>query len=65
MYTIARLFAQLKNETEAWKWLKLSIDKGFKYYWVLKYDATWNDYRKAQQWKNITGKIPVPDIIQN
>jgi tetratricopeptide (TPR) repeat protein len=64
MYTIARLYAQMKNTNEAWKWLKLSIDKGFKYYWVLNYDDTWNDYRKLQQWKNIIGKIPRPEIVE-
>ena len=60
MYTIARLHAQMKNTNEAWKWLKLSIDKGFRYYWVLKYDPSWSDYRKLQQWKDLTAKIPVP-----
>ena len=64
MYTIARLYAQMNNKEEAWKWLRLSINKGFNYYWVLKYDADWNDYRKLQQWKNITAKIPVPDIVE-
>ena len=64
MYTIARLNAQMKNMNEAWKWLKLSIDKGFKYYWVLNYDDTWNDYRKTQQWKNITVKIARPEIVE-
>ena len=60
MYTIARLHAQMKNTNEAWKWLKLSIDRGFRYYWVLKYDPSWSDYRKLQQWKDLTAKIPVP-----
>ncbi len=61
-YTIARLYAQLKNANDAWKWLKLSIDKGFSYYWVLNYDNVWNDYRKLSKWKDITGKIPVPAL---
>jgi len=64
MYTIARLNAQMKNMNEAWKWLKLSVDKGFKFYWVLNYDDTWKDYRKLQQWKNITAKIPRPEIVE-
>jgi len=64
MYTIAKLNAQLKNTDEAWKWLKLSVARGFNYYWVLKYDAAWNDYRKSQQWKTITGKIPEPEVIE-
>jgi len=40
------------------------FDKGFKYYWVLNYDDTWNDYRKTQQWKNITVKIARPEIVE-
>jgi Tfp pilus assembly protein PilF len=63
-YTIARLYAQMKNINEAWKWLKSSIDKGFNYYWVLKYDSAWNDYRNLQQWKDITAKIPVPEVTE-
>jgi len=63
-YTIARLYAQMKNTAEAWKWLKWSIDKGFNYYWVLKYDEVWESYRQLQQWKNITGKIPQPEVIE-
>ncbi len=31
MYTIAKLYAQMKNEKEAWKWLQLSIEKGFQF----------------------------------
>jgi len=54
----------MKNMNEAWKWLKLSVDKGFNYYWVLTYDDTWKDYRKLQQWKNITTKIPRPEIVE-
>jgi len=64
MYTMAKLNTQLKNKAEAWKWLKLSIDKGFNYYWVLKYDAAWNDYRNLQQWKTIIAKIPVPEVVE-
>ncbi|TMI97802.1 MAG: hypothetical protein E6H06_00785 [Bacteroidetes bacterium] len=62
MYTIARLNAQLKNTSEAWRWLKLAIEKGFSYYWVLKYDSVWDAYRSLQPWKDITAKIPVPII---
>jgi tetratricopeptide (TPR) repeat protein len=65
MYSIARINAQLKNETEAWKWLKRAIDKGFKYFWVLKYDTAWNDYRRLQTWKDITAKIPVPIVMDD
>ncbi|HVT84149.1 MAG TPA: caspase family protein [Chitinophagaceae bacterium] len=57
MYTIAKLYAQMKNEKEAWQWLQLSIDKGFHYYWILKLDTTWDDYRSKNKWKEMTGKI--------
>jgi tetratricopeptide (TPR) repeat protein len=57
MYTIARLFAQMKNTTEAWKWLKQSIDKGFNFYWVLQMDESWNSFRSSGKWKELTGKI--------
>jgi len=65
MYSIARINAQLKNAPEAWKWLKLAIDKGFRYYWVIKYDTAWNDFRKLQPWKDITAKIPVPVVADD
>lgn len=64
VYTIARLYAQTGNKEEAWKWLRSSIGKGFNYYWVLKYDRTWDAYRKSQQWKTITAKIPEPEVVQ-
>jgi tetratricopeptide (TPR) repeat protein len=62
MYSIARINAQLKNMDEAAKWLKLSVNKGFKYYWVLKYDPAWDDYRRSPTWKQIIAKVPVPVI---
>jgi tetratricopeptide (TPR) repeat protein len=57
IYTIAKLYAQMKNESEAWKWLQLSIDKGFHFYWVLKLDTTWDNYRSKSKWNEMTGKI--------
>ncbi|HKB45849.1 MAG TPA: tetratricopeptide repeat protein, partial [Chitinophagaceae bacterium] len=64
MYTIARLYAQMGNKEEAWKWLRLSLNKGFDFYWVLQYDTTWNNFRKLSKWKDITGRIPVPEITE-
>jgi hypothetical protein len=37
--------------------LQLSIDKGFHYYWVLKLDTTWDNYRSKSKWNELTGKI--------
>ncbi len=49
-YTIARLYAQTGNKTEAWKWLEGAMSKGFNYLYVLNNDPSWNDFRKAPQW---------------
>jgi tetratricopeptide (TPR) repeat protein len=57
MYTIARLYAKMNIKKEAWKWLKMSIDKGFYFYWALKMDESWNDYRKLPQWNAVTKKV--------
>lgn len=56
-YTIARLYAKANNSTEAWKWLTQAINKGFNYYWVLKYDESWNAYRSNRKWTDLTKNI--------
>lgn len=55
-YSIARLYAQSGNKIEAWKWLEMAVKNGFRYYWVLLNDESWNDYRGTAKWKQITGK---------
>ena len=57
MYTIARLYAKTKNTNEAWSWLSRAVKSGFNYYWVLKYDESWNDYRSSSKWTALTGSI--------
>lgn len=57
MYTIARLHAKMKNKREALKWLKMSIDHGLQFYWIVKMDPAWNEYRSASQWITITRKL--------
>jgi Tfp pilus assembly protein PilF len=57
MYTIAKLYAGTKNSTEAWKWLTMSLKKGFNYYWVLKFDESWNSFRPTTKWNELTGHI--------
>lgn len=64
-YSIARLYAQLKKKDDAMEWLKVSIKNGFNYYWVLKMDATWDEYRSSQNWKELTGKIKPIDYGKN
>lgn len=58
MYTIARIFALSGNKTEAMKWLKMAIEKGFKYYWVLHADASWEDFQNSNEWESLVVKIP-------
>jgi tetratricopeptide (TPR) repeat protein/uncharacterized caspase-like protein len=53
MYSIARMYAKLGNKKEAWHWLQTAMDKGFLYSYVLKYDTTWDDYRKETKWKSL------------
>lgn len=57
MYTIARLYAKTKNSNEAWNWLSKAVKGGFDYYWVLKFDDSWNEYRSSPKWTALTGAI--------
>ena len=58
MYTIACLNAKMGNQVEAFKWLEMAMTKGFRYGWVLKFDNTWNDYRKLAKWIELQQKFP-------
>ena len=58
MYTIACLYAKMGNEAEAFTWLETAMAKGFRYGWVLKFDNTWNDYRKLSKWEVLQQKYP-------
>jgi tetratricopeptide (TPR) repeat protein len=57
MYSIAKMYALAKNNNEAWKWLTQAINKGFNYYWVLKFDESWNILRSSAKWKELTAAI--------
>ena len=59
LYSIARIYALSGNKTEAMKWLKTAIDKGFKYYWVLHSDTSWNEFQTLPAWKTLVATIPV------
>ncbi|MFN8290468.1 MAG: caspase family protein [Chitinophagaceae bacterium] len=61
-YSVARLYAQAGNKTEAWKWLSAAVEKGFRYYWVLQNDESWTGYRETIKWKEITGRY---ELIKN
>ena len=58
MYSIACLNARLGKEAEAFKWLEMAMSKGFRYGWVLKFDATWDNYRKMSKWPLLQKKFP-------
>ena len=58
MYSIASLYARIGNQGEAFKWLEMAMSKGFRYGWVLKFDATWNNYRKLGKWAELQRKFP-------
>lgn len=57
MYTLARLYAKDGNAAEAWKWLDMSIAKGFNYSFVLLNDPTWESYYKLPKWKDISARF--------
>jgi tetratricopeptide (TPR) repeat protein/uncharacterized caspase-like protein len=57
VYTIARIYAMNNNSAEALKWLSISVNKGFNYYWVLKYDPSWDKLRTTARWKQLTAGI--------
>ncbi len=69
LYTIARLYAMAGNKAQAWKWLKLAMQSGFNYHYVLKYDAALGNLRKDADWKKtipgITGKEYGESILQS
>ncbi len=53
MYSIARMYAKAGNKIEAWRWLQKAMNEGFLYSYVLKYDTTWDGYRKEAKWKSL------------
>ncbi len=53
MYNLARLYAKTGKNTDAWKWLKRSLDNGFTYSFVLKSDPFWDKFRQQRQWKQL------------
>ncbi len=52
LYTLAKLYAQLGNKTDAWKNLEAAVDNGFPYSYILNDDAIWDEYRKDDKWNN-------------
>jgi len=56
-YSIARIYAFMKNNAAALEWLKKAVAGGFDYTWVLKEDWAWKELRASSQWKTITAKL--------
>ena len=56
LYSIARLYAILKNDDFAFINLKKALDSGFLNGSVLKYDNSWAAFRNSERWKNLINK---------
>jgi tetratricopeptide (TPR) repeat protein len=59
MYAMATQYAKSGNQNEAWKWLEESLKKGFNYSWVLKFDASWKDFRNTMKWNDLIKRFPM------
>ena len=58
LYSIAKLYARMDDRQDAWKWLELSMIRGFRYHWVLDFDETWDSYRKQNKWMELQKRYP-------
>lgn len=69
LYSIARLYAELKLDTKALQALKQVLDSGFNYKYVLNTDKSWERFRKTKQWnallKHYTFEINYSDANNN
>lgn len=57
LYSIARAFALLGKEEDAWQFLSKSISNGFGYAWVLQADDTWKSYRTKGRWEQLIAQL--------
>ncbi len=57
-YTIGRLYAQLQEPGQAYKWLELALNNGFNFSNVLAGDAIWKFYRGTSAWNELLAKFP-------
>lgn len=56
MYTIARAYAQSGKTGSAMEWLERSLEKGFRYSFVLSYDTSWKGIRDSSKFKELLSK---------
>ena len=50
LYNISRIYSLMGNNSEAWKWLDMSLQQGFNYKTVLQYDPALKSLRKEAVW---------------
>lgn len=53
-YTLAKLYARIGKQPEAWKWLTESLKNGFSYAFVITSDNDWEKYREQPRWRILT-----------
>lgn len=58
-YTIAKLYAQSANSTEAMKWLEKALQQGFNYRYVLESDPVWKKESRTVRWTALLKKYPM------
>ncbi|MEQ1676028.1 MAG: tetratricopeptide repeat protein [Chitinophagaceae bacterium] len=56
-YSIAKLYAQTGNKTEALKWLGTALQTGFNNGYVLSMDSDWDAFRNNPQWIALVKKF--------
>lgn len=61
MYSMSRVYAQLKQKKKAWEWLQKALDAGFAYAWVLQFDPLMNELRKSTKWTQLLSKVKMKE----
>lgn len=56
-YSLARLYAKMNNQNEAWKYLQIAVDAGFNYSYVFQNDSYLDDLRKTGKWQSFISGI--------
>ncbi|RYF91374.1 MAG: hypothetical protein EOO03_01510 [Chitinophagaceae bacterium] len=56
MYSVARSYARMSRNRDAWDWLQRAVQNGFGYAYVLENDECWNKMRKAHRWKEFMSR---------
>lgn len=55
-YSIARIYAEKKNQKEAFIWLEKSVKLGFNYTFIFELDPVMDSLRKTDKWKTLVTK---------